>query len=483
MGITGRTQNSAESWASKIAPAIASRNPRIIEAADPRVSDLINYLAEEVHPNYSLIRTLRLGVAFHHGGLPDIARQEVEELYADSVIRNIVCTSTLLQGVNLPADRLIMISPNVNTTEMSDFDFMNLLGRAGRANTKLYGEIYCIDVVDEEWASNKLEKKVDKKVDTSTNLFLKKYEGSLPSLAGLSQDKVIEETGDKNIYGNLSYLRATFRTDRKHFDRILANSGVESSVCDEFSNALSSVYENISIPTEIISKNPFIDPILQNDFFERVKDDGVENWLINSMPFTKSGEDDSTINFQRQSFYYQLLSIFKRIDDIFGIERELNSGHYTDDNYINIGRLVRDAHRWMSGKKHKFFIDDLLDDAEESEASVDKAARRVTTHIIKNITFIAVKYLMLWSDMVSYFLSEEEIEANAYILNLPSMLEMGSYDPVALEMMGCGINRSVALSIVKDVKKTGMSAEKTLSFINKDKLSNIYRRHLVKAGF
>lgn len=148
-------KNLAEKWASKIAPVIASKNPKIIEAADSRVKDLIDFLSEEVHPNYSLIRTLRLGVAYHHAGLPDIARQEVEELYSESIIKNIVCTSTLLQGVNLPADRLIVISPKVNSEDMPAFDFLNLLGRAGRANTKLYGEVYCIDVVDDEWGSRK----------------------------------------------------------------------------------------------------------------------------------------------------------------------------------------------------------------------------------------------------------------------------------------------------------------------------------------
>ena len=476
-------KNLAEKWASKIAPVIASKNPKIIEAADSRVKDLIDFLSEEVHPNYSLIRTLRLGVAYHHAGLPDIARQEVEELYSESIIKNIVCTSTLLQGVNLPADRLIVISPKVNSQDMPAFDFLNLLGRAGRANTKLYGEIYCIDVVGDEWGRKKLETDVNKTVDTSSNLFLQKNEDHLSVIADMSVDQIREMTSDKDIYPNLSYLRSIFKTDRNHFDRILSSSGISSENVEDFSKKLESMYNGMSVPQELISKNPFIDPILQNKLFEAIRSEGVGNWLISKKPMTKGGSDLDYVAFQEKSYYFQLWSVFDRLNEIFNIEYELNSNGYANDNYINIGRLVRDAHRWMTGKKHKFFILDLIGENNTDEAEVDKAARRVTSHISTNLTFIAVKYLMLWSDMISYFLSEEEIEQNAYILNLHSMLELGSYDPIVLELMSCGINRSVALSISNKVKMIDASAEKALATIDKDKLPNIFKRHLMNAGY
>lgn len=476
-------KSSAEKWAGKIAPIIASKNPKIIEAADSRIRDLIEFLEEEVHPDYSLIRTLRLGVAYHHAGLPDIARQEVEELYSESIIKNIVCTSTLLQGVNLPADRLIVISPKVDKLDMPDFDFLNLLGRAGRANTKLYGEIYCIDVVDDEWGSKRLEANINKTVETSSNLFLRRNEAHLPIIADMTCEEVLERTGDKDIYGNLSYLRSIFKTDRNHFDRIMSYSGVAPEIAKAFTDKLDLMYREMSIPQDLIAKNPFIDPVLQNKLFRSIKTDGVSNWLISRNPMSKEGVDSEDGDFSEISYYNQLLSVFRRLNGIFNIEYELNSNGYSKDDYVNIGRLVRDAHRWMSGKKHKFFILDLIGDNNSDDNAVDKAARNVTTHISKNLTFIAVKYLILWSDMISYFLSEEELEQNAYILNLPSMLEMGSYDPVVLELMSCGINRSIALSISSKVKKMDTTAEKALAAINKEELPNIFKRHLMKAGY
>src|SRR5690606_13809159 len=296
---------------------VASKNPKIIEAADSRIKDLIDFLEDEVHPDYSLIRTLRLGVAYHHAGLPDIVRQEVEELYSESIIKNIVCTSTLLQGVNLPADRLIVISAKVDKDDMPDFDFLNLLGRAGRASTNLYGEIYCIDVFDDEWGDNRLKADASKTIDTSSSIFLKNNEGRLAIIADMSGDQIREMLGNKDIHGNLSYLRSIFKTDRAHFDRILLNSGIASENVEEFTSKLHSMYSQISIPQDLLAKNPFIDPILQNKLFISIQEEGVSNWLISRKPTSRGGVDSDYCEFSEKSYYHQLLHVFRRLNDIF----------------------------------------------------------------------------------------------------------------------------------------------------------------------
>lgn len=475
-------KSSAEKWASKIAPLIASKNPKIVDGADERIKDLISFLEEEVHPNYSLIRNLRLGVAYHHAGLPDIARQEVEELYINSSIRNIVCTSTLLQGVNLPADRLIVISPKVNNNEMTDFSFLNLIGRAGRANTKLFGEIYCIDVKEDEWAEDKLTKEKSKTVESSTSLFLRKSENQLAKMASLSRGEIRDLTDDGSVYENISYMRSIYHTDIEHFNRLLGSSGISASSAKDFSDELKRIYDEMVIPVELISKNPFIDPFLQNKLFLNIREKGVFNWMITRFPVSKDGIDDSSIDISEQSYYQQFKTVFLKLDQIFEIESEMNGANF-NSNYIGIKKLVMDSHNWMKGKKHRFFIDKQIGCDITDENEIDKAARYITSHISKNVTFIGVKYLMLWSDMVSYFLTEEDLDKYSYILNLPSMLEMGSYDPTTLELMSYGINRSVALDISKKIKKMDIPVEQALSKINKNELSGLFNRHLVKAGY
>jgi len=477
------SRKNAEVWAKKIAPVIASKNPDITEEADPRVKDLISFLADEVHPNYSLIRTLRLGVAYHHAGLPDIARQEVEELYIESHIKNLVCTSTLVQGVNLPADRLILITPKVDKYEMSDFDFLNLIGRAGRANTKLYGEIYCIDIVDDSWGEEKLTKETSKSVESSSTLFLRANEDILPTIATMTHSEIREVTDNKYVYENISYLRSVFQSDPEHFDRLLTNSGISKVTAKSLASEISKISSKMIIPSELIAKNPFIDPVLQNELFLSIQNEGTENWLISKLPVSKDGENSFDVPYSCQSYYYQFWTIFKKLNQIFDIEYELNKNTWSNDDYINIGKLVMDSHNWMKGKKHRFFMDEKIGNDANDDDKVDKAARYVTKHISKNITFIAVKYLMVWSDILCYFLSDKEIEENSYMLNIASMLEMGSYDPTTLELMSYGINRSVALAISSKVKKTQLPVEQALKELNKSDLHALFRRYLLKAGY
>ncbi|ECI5796992.1 DEAD/DEAH box helicase, partial [Salmonella enterica] len=107
-----------------------------------------------------------------------------------------------------------------------------------------------------------------------------------------------------------------------------------------------------------------------------------------------------------------------------------------------------------------------------------------TAHINTNLNFILVKYLSLWTDVVGHLMSEEEKEKNKFFLNLPSMLEMGSYDPLVLEIMSFGINRSTAIELTKKQRiKEGQSVELYLRNYNIAKLSSLHRKYLEKAGF
>ncbi|MGN7716528.1 DEAD/DEAH box helicase [Acinetobacter sp. 22512] len=476
------TKKEAESWAQKIAPVIGSLNPDIVNGADQKIKDLIEFLEDEVHPKYSLIRALRLGVAFHHSGLPDIARLEIEELYSQACIKNIVCTSTLVQGVNLPADRLIIINPKVNTQEMSNFEFFNLIGRAGRANTKLYGEVYCIDIVENEWGEDRFLTEVDKTVSSVTVKSINNNKEIISDVVSLSKSDIKENYDNDILYQLASYLRSLYNVDKKQLEKYISSSDLSIDLKEKLNIELETVSKNLSIPNELISKNPFIDPILQDEFYKRVLNDGVDNWLINRKPFDKGGENSKLVSFKEKSYYYQFWSVMERLNEIFDFESEINFKSYED--YINVGLIVKDSHQWMLGKRHKYFIENKIGLESFDESKIDKTARYVTNHISRNITFIAVKYLMLWSDVISSFLSEEDEEKKSYILNLPTMLELGSYDPVILELMNLGINRSIAIKIKPLLKfQEDMSIEETLARFDKNKMPALFKRYLKRAGF
>jgi superfamily II DNA or RNA helicase len=126
------------------------------EVADPKIDDLISYAKQYVHNEYFLAKTLKHGVAYHHGKMPQEVREKVEKAFADSEspLRFIVCTSTLLEGVNLPAKNIYILSDKHGSRNFSKIDFENLVGRAGRLTYDFSGNVICVREEENRWSQS-----------------------------------------------------------------------------------------------------------------------------------------------------------------------------------------------------------------------------------------------------------------------------------------------------------------------------------------
>lgn len=114
------------------------------DKVDEELNKLINIIKENIHDDYFLIDCLKKGVAFHFGKLPQRIREKIEELFRKGNIDYIFCTSTLLEGVNLPAKNIFILSNSISRSKFKDIDFWNLAGRAGRLKHELLGNVICI---------------------------------------------------------------------------------------------------------------------------------------------------------------------------------------------------------------------------------------------------------------------------------------------------------------------------------------------------
>jgi superfamily II DNA/RNA helicase len=124
------------------------------EVSDPKIDELITYIKQYVHTEYFLGRTLKHGVAYHHGKMPQEVRERVEMAFSDpdSPLRYVVCTSTLLEGVNLPAKNIFVLSDKHGNRKFSKIDFENLVGRAGRLTYDFSGNVICVREESNRWS-------------------------------------------------------------------------------------------------------------------------------------------------------------------------------------------------------------------------------------------------------------------------------------------------------------------------------------------
>jgi len=88
-----------------------------------------------------------IGVFAHHGNTPHGIRLAVEHAMKKGLVKFVICTSTLAQGVNLPIRYLIVTSVYYGAERIKVRDFHNLLGRAGRAGMHTEGSILFADPV------------------------------------------------------------------------------------------------------------------------------------------------------------------------------------------------------------------------------------------------------------------------------------------------------------------------------------------------
>lgn len=121
-------------------------------ARDDALHSLSEYLANSIHPGHTLVQTVKSGVAFHSGKVPPHARLAIEQAFSDGLLKDIVCTTTLMQGVNLPADIVLVRNPKLyvkktgdNPAELSAYEFANLRGRAGRLLKHFVGRTVVLD--------------------------------------------------------------------------------------------------------------------------------------------------------------------------------------------------------------------------------------------------------------------------------------------------------------------------------------------------
>lgn len=124
------------------------------EINDGNLNSLADYISRKIHPNYVLVDLVKKGIAFHIGDLPVDVRTKIEDAYRQGALKFVFCTSTLLEGVNLPADNIFVTSLNNGQRKLTPLEFLNLIGRVGRLNHSMIGNVFLITGEREKSRSN-----------------------------------------------------------------------------------------------------------------------------------------------------------------------------------------------------------------------------------------------------------------------------------------------------------------------------------------
>ncbi|MHB8995161.1 MAG: DEAD/DEAH box helicase [Armatimonadota bacterium] len=98
-------------------------------------------------PDWHFARALRHGIGVHHGRIPRALAQLVVRAFDKERLKVIVCTSTLIEGVNTKAKHVVLLDQKRANRDIDLFTFNNIRGRSGRMNQHVIGHVWVLEPI------------------------------------------------------------------------------------------------------------------------------------------------------------------------------------------------------------------------------------------------------------------------------------------------------------------------------------------------
>ncbi|MFB5148019.1 DEAD/DEAH box helicase [Burkholderia orbicola] len=413
--------------AERIALAISGHRAETATAtADLEI--LSEFVAEHVHPEYALVKSVLSGVGYHYGHMPSAISSAVEQYFRENKLPYLVCTSTLLQGVNLPARNIFLHKPTKGKGKpINGSDFWNLAGRAGRMQKDTHGNVFLIEY--EDWESRPVEENERREVVSSLSHALKSRQSEIVDYARDSN----HPSGDEDYqFVESVFCRLFIDAKLGRFDETIKRATFGDGALDvsEVKRVIFEKLDQVTLPIEVISKNNLISPIRQQalfDFFDDSLKRGRYRHLIPPHPL-REGAKERITDIMR----------FSRIH-LEGVDNKL-------ENFFGWFSLL-----WMNGTGLRSIIQMQIDHEikkkdgdDEKPVNSGKIIRETLKSIDKFLRFHYVKYLGCYINILQYALAERGIDAASEIPPIPLFLELGASNPVMIQAMSLGLSRVAA---------------------------------------
>lgn len=103
--------------------------------------EVIDHISLNFTNNWILLKALKCGIGIHHGLIPKYIQKEVISLFNQGLIKVLISTTTITEGVNTSAKNLVVMHSKKGTKDLKKFDAKNIAGRAGRFGYHYSGRV------------------------------------------------------------------------------------------------------------------------------------------------------------------------------------------------------------------------------------------------------------------------------------------------------------------------------------------------------
>lgn len=438
------TNGAAES--EEVADLISQLLPKL-DSVDPELAQLAELARKGVHPNFRLAPLVERGVAFHFGNMPSLIRLEIERLFRSGKVRFLVCTSTLIEGVNLSCRTIVLRGPRKGKgNPMEPHDFWNLAGRAGRWGNEFQGNIICIDPEDKKAWPTGVPSRARFPIKRESDAVLDLGDGMADYLSGraVSDLSSLEDTDKFEQVG--AYLLTTFMRLGSITAASLSKRRDAVSLA-RLDQALGKLAEQIDIDVNLAARHPGVSAM------------GLQQLLQAFRSYTGDVENLLPAEVASNDSYDRLVTIMERINKhVFPA--------FKPETRIRLYALI--VVQWLQGYSlARIILKNIEWHQEVGRAFSLPLLIRNTMELVEQVArFQAPKYLSAYMDVLHMYLREigrEDLIDQG--LDIGTQLEFGVSSRTLLSLMGLGLSRMSAVALYEKIARDDLSKEECVAWV------------------
>lgn len=470
--------------AEKLAQVLASN---LEKKEDKEIDELARFIEQHVHKSYSLAKYVRHGVAFHYGNMPSLLRESIEDAFRAGRLPFLCCTTTLFQGVNLPARNVFMDTPTRGNKKepLDEASLWNFAGRAGRLGVEVTGNVFLVDY--ENWGSEPFTKRqpvplrlaFKDALDIEFDSIVKVLDGAASGVSTISNDISLSARSA----AGLSLLRFSKGT----LDRLISGSNSKLSELQKESLAHSAneAMNALKLPPSVLETNWVVDPLglslMLNRFREGIKSGKLEE-LISINP---SGDS--------YSVYTEIF--FRMYKYLGGIDLSGDAGR-RQRGYIN--HVTVSALKWMRGEPLSQLVSEQIKWAkkanptksspEENQKLIDRSIRETFALVEETLRFKLVQWAKAYVDLLKFAFIEAGYEEHAKaVYDFSLALELGVSNTTGRSLVELGVSRISASAVSSLVADSSLTVKQLQDWLHSRpqellQLSAIVRKELEDKG-
>lgn len=314
-----------------------SSNCNIPDTDNTEIREIIEMLKKHVHEDFYMTDLLKKGIVYIHGKMPDQIKDYIEYKFRNSKeLKYIVANHVILEGMNLPIDRLFILS----VRGLSNDQLVNLIGRVNRLNEiftkdknnleKLIPKIFFINSEEYNMKNSNMSNKIlglrsFSFEDCIKNPLMENYD--IKKLKINKKDLVKKQIKNNEIIEGEEKILIEPNSENEKIEKILIENGI------------SNYYKDLSIVCnkvlQYIQTNKTNKQFLEGDTIDKIHNVFIKDQEENFKDFEiKRLKNEEAINYYKKYMEYNRKGLKDRIKQQYDYFKSIKDDPEKRELYI-----------------------------------------------------------------------------------------------------------------------------------------------------